>query len=182
MRDLQVEIPLSRGTVRAVDGASFHVERGQALGLVGESGCGKSMALRAVAGAAAARRPHRRRPDPVRGRGPRGGQPSRLRDLRGKGIAMIFQEPMTALNPVMRVGAQIAEAPLRPPRVRPPAQARERRVELMQLVGIPDPERRCGAYPHELSGGMRQRVMIAIALVLRAAADPRATSRPPRST
>jgi oligopeptide/dipeptide ABC transporter ATP-binding protein len=163
VRDLQVRIPLSRGTVRAVDGASFRVERGQALGLVGESGCGKSMTLRAILGLLP-------RPAAITG-----GQvlfededlaaasSSRLRDLRGKGIAMIFQEPTTALNPVMRVGAQIAEAPLAHlgyGRRR----SRERALELMQLVGIADPRRRADAYPHELSGGMRQRVMIAIAL------------------
>ena len=163
MRDLQVRIPLSRGTVRAVDGASFRVERGQALGLVGESGCGKSMTLRAVLGLLP-------RPAVItggqvlfEGEDLAAARPSRLRDLRGKGIAMIFQEPMTALNPVMRVGAQIAEAPLAHlgyGRRR----SRERALELMQLVGIPDPRRRADAYPHELSGGMRQRVMIAIAL------------------
>jgi oligopeptide/dipeptide ABC transporter ATP-binding protein len=163
VRDLQVRIPLSRGTVRAVDGASFQVERGQALGLVGESGCGKSMTLRAVLGLLP-------RPAVItggqvlfEGEDLAAARPSRLRDLRGKGIAMIFQEPMTALNPVMRVGAQIAEAPLAHlgyGRRR----SRERALELMQLVGIPDPRRRAEAYPHELSGGMRQRVMIAIAL------------------
>ena len=163
MRDLQVRIPLSRGTVRAVDGASFRVERGEALGLVGESGCGKSMTLRAVLGLLPRPAVITGGRGAVRGRGPGSRAPSRLRELRGKGIAMIFQEPMTALNPVMRVGAQIAEAPLAHlgySRRR----ARERALELMQLVGIPDPGAAPNAYPHELSGGMRQRVMIAIAL------------------
>ncbi|HEX2587273.1 MAG TPA: ABC transporter ATP-binding protein [Gaiellales bacterium] len=163
VRDLQVRIPLSRGTVRAVDGASFTVGVGGAMGLVGESGCGKSMTLRAVMGLLP-------RPAEITG-----GQvlfagedlatarASRIRELRGRGIAMIFQEPMTALNPVMKVGAQIAEGPyahLGYGR----RKARERAIELMQLVGIPDPVRRSQSYPHELSGGMRQRVMIAIAL------------------
>jgi oligopeptide/dipeptide ABC transporter ATP-binding protein len=163
VRDLHVRIPLSRGTVRAVDGASFSVRPGESLGLVGESGCGKTMTLRAILGLLP-------RPAHITS-----GQVlfdghdlitmsrSRLRDLRGKGIAMIFQEPMTALNPVMRVGAQIAEAPyahLGYGR----SKARVRALELMRLVGIPDPARRADAYPHELSGGMRQRVMIAIAL------------------
>ena len=163
VRDLQVRIPLSRGTVRAVDGASFTVGVGEAMGLVGESGCGKSMTLRAVMGLLP-------RPAEITG-----GQvlfagedlatarASRIRELRGRGIAMIFQEPMTALNPVMKVGAQIAEGPyahLGYGR----RKARERAIELMQLVGIPDPVRRSQSYPHELSGGMRQRVMIAIAL------------------
>jgi peptide/nickel transport system ATP-binding protein/oligopeptide transport system ATP-binding protein len=163
VRDLKVRIPLSRGTVRAVDGATFSVAPGEAMGLVGESGCGKSMTLRAILGLLP-------RPAVITG-----GQvvfegedltvagASRLRDLRGKGIAMIFQEPMTALNPVMRVGAQIAEAP-RAHLGYGRARSRERALELMRLVGIPDPERRAAAYPHELSGGMRQRVMIAIAL------------------
>ena len=125
VRDLQVRIPLSRGTVRAVDGASFRVERGEALGLVGESGCGKSMTLRAILGLLP-------RPAVItggqvlfEGEDLAAARPSRLRDLRGKAIAMIFQEPMTALNPVMKVGAQIAEAPTRTPRLRPPALPRE---------------------------------------------------------
>ncbi len=149
VRDLRVEIPTRRGVVRAVDGASFSLGRGETLGLVGESGCGKSMTLRAIVGLL---------PSPgriVAGRG--------LRALRGRELAMIFQEPMTALNPVLRVGDQIAEAPLaRLGYSRRRAWARA--IELMSLVGIPDPERRTQAYPHELSGGMRQRVMIAIAL------------------
>jgi oligopeptide/dipeptide ABC transporter ATP-binding protein len=163
VRDLHVQIPLSRGTVRAVDGASFTVRRGEALGLVGESGCGKSMTLRAILGLLP--RPARITSGQVLLDGTdlatlSGG---RMRDIRGKAISMIFQEPMTALNPVMKVGDQIAEAPyahLGYSR----SKARARALELMRLVGIPDPSRRARAYPHELSGGMRQRVMIAIAL------------------
>jgi peptide/nickel transport system ATP-binding protein/oligopeptide transport system ATP-binding protein len=165
---LRVEFPLARGLVRAVDGASFDVLPGEALGLVGESGSGKTVTLRALAGLL-----------------PRGAQiaggsiefegedllaldEDRRRELRGREIAMVFQEPMTALNPVMRVGDQIAETPL----VRlglGRREAREHALELMRLVGIPDPKRRLQAYPHELSGGLRQRVMIAIAL----SANPR---------
>ena len=163
VRDLQVEFSLARGTLRAVDGASFEVEPGEALGIVGESGSGKTMALRALVGLL-----------------PRGAQitggtveidgvdvtaagEDKRRELRGTTVSMIFQEPMTALNPVMRVGDQIAEEPL----VRlglSRSAAKARALELMGLVGIPDPRRRQEAYPHELSGGMRQRVMIAIAL------------------
>ncbi len=165
VRDLRVEFPLARGLIRAVDGASFELRRGEALGLVGESGSGKTMALRALVGIL----PRQARPA--------GGEilfegtdlarvsPERLRQVRGHEIAMIFQEPLTALNPVMRVGDQIAEGP----RVRlghSRRQARERAIELMQQVGIADPARRYKAYPHELSGGMQQRVMIAIALSL----------------
>ncbi|HEY7257776.1 MAG TPA: ABC transporter ATP-binding protein [Gaiellales bacterium] len=163
VRDLRVELPLSRGTVHAVDGASISVAPGEAFGLVGESGCGKSMTLRAIMGLLP-------RPGHVTG-----GEvlfegedlvtasAGRLRQIRGGSIAMIFQEPMTALNPVMRVGDQIAEAP----RVHlglSGTAARQRALDLMRRVGIPDPVRRARAYPHELSGGLRQRIMIAIAL------------------
>jgi oligopeptide/dipeptide ABC transporter ATP-binding protein len=163
VRDLRVEIPTPRGVVRAVDGASFSLRRGGSLGLVGESGCGKSMTLRAILGLLPT-------PGHVAGGAvefdgrdlttlPR----DELRALRGRGIGMIFQEPMTALNPVMRVGDQIAEGPLvRLGHGRRGAAARA--LELMREVGIPDPKRRYQAYPHELSGGMRQRVMIAIAI------------------
>jgi oligopeptide/dipeptide ABC transporter ATP-binding protein len=160
VRDLRVEIPTPRGVVKAVDGVSLDVPRGGALGLVGESGCGKSMTLRAILGL-------------LPGRAQIAGgeivfdgealSPKSLIGLRGAHIGMVFQEPMTALNPVMRVGEQIAEGP----RVRlgqSGAKARERALELLRLVGIPDPERRYRAYPHELSGGLRQRIVIAIAL------------------
>jgi oligopeptide/dipeptide ABC transporter ATP-binding protein len=160
VRDLRVEIPTPRGLVKAVDGVSFDVPRGGALGLVGESGCGKTMTLRAILGLL----PGRARIS--------GGEvvfdghalsPRSLGRLRGESIGMVFQEPMTALNPVMRVGEQIAEGP----RVRlgqSASEARERAMELLRLVGIPDPERRYRAFPHELSGGLRQRIVIAIAL------------------
>jgi peptide/nickel transport system ATP-binding protein/oligopeptide transport system ATP-binding protein len=163
VRDLRVEIPLTRGTVHAVQSASFTVEAGQALGLVGESGCGKSMTLRAILGLL----PH---PGHITGGEIRfegddlaNADPRRLRDVRGARIGIIFQEPMTALNPVMRVGDQIAEGP-RVHLGKSRSEARKTALELMRKVGIPDPARRARAYPHELSGGMRQRVMIAIAL------------------
>ncbi|HZC41488.1 MAG TPA: ABC transporter ATP-binding protein [Streptosporangiaceae bacterium] len=163
VRDLAVRISTRRGVVRAVDGVSFEVGRGEALGLVGESGSGKSMTLRAVLGVLP---PEARITAgqvlldgtdlvPLDG--------AALNQIRGPKLAMIFQEPMSALNPVMRVGWQIAEGPqvhLGYSRAR----AAERAVELMRRVGIPDPEQRFRSYPHEFSGGMRQRVMIAIAL------------------
>jgi oligopeptide/dipeptide ABC transporter ATP-binding protein len=163
VRDLHVQIASRRGIVRAVDGVSFEVPRGGALGLVGESGAGKSMTLRAILGLL-----------PAEARVTSGQilldgvdlvklRASAYNRLRGPKISMIFQEPMSALNPVMRVGRQIAEGPqvhLGYSRGR----AAERALELMRRVGIPDPERRFRAYPHEFSGGMRQRVMIAIAL------------------
>jgi oligopeptide/dipeptide ABC transporter ATP-binding protein len=163
VRDLEVRIATRRGVVRAVDGVSFDVPRGAALGLVGESGSGKTMTLRAILGLL---------PPEARITGgqvvfdgqdlvPLSG--AQLSRVRGSRVSMIFQEPMSALNPVMRVGPQIAEAPM----VQlgySRARAAERALELMRRVGIPDPERRFRAYPHEFSGGMRQRVMIAIAL------------------
>ncbi len=163
VQDLRVEFPLAGGVLRAVDGASFAVGEGEALGLVGESGAGKTVALRAVVGLLP------RSARLVGGEILFGGSDlasagqGRLRQVRGRAISMVFQEPMTALNPVMRVGDQIGEGPL----VRlgyGRHKARTRALELMRLVGIPDPERRARAFPHELSGGMRQRVMIAIAL------------------
>src|SRR5215471_13124035 len=163
VRDLFVRIASRRGIVRAVDGVSLEVPAGEAVGLVGESGSGKSMTLRAILGVLP--------PEAsiVGGQVVLDGVDlteltnSQLNKIRGPRIAMIFQEPMSALNPVMRVGNQIAEGPqvhLGMNR----AQAAERAIELMRRVGIPDPERRYRSFPHEFSGGMRQRVMIAIAL------------------
>jgi oligopeptide/dipeptide ABC transporter ATP-binding protein len=161
--DLRVEFDLAHGVLRAVDGASFSVASGEALGIVGESGSGKTMTLRALV---------RLLPRTARlssgsvlfeGQDLAALDEEALRAIRGRSIAMVFQEPMTALNPVMKVGDQIAEGPL----VRLELgrrQARDRALELMRLVGIPDPERRADAYPFELSGGLRQRVVIAIAL------------------
>jgi oligopeptide/dipeptide ABC transporter ATP-binding protein len=163
VRDLQVEFRLARGTLRAVDGVSFDVHPGEALGLVGESGSGKTMALRALVGLLPRAARITGGTIEIDGVDVTAANESRRRELRGTTVSMIFQEPMTALNPVMRVGEQIAEQPLvRLGQSR--RDAKQRAVELMRLVGIPDPVRRVEAYPHELSGGMRQRVMIAIAL------------------
>ena len=163
VRGLAVELSLSHGPVRVVDDASFSVGPGEALGLVGESGSGKTMTLRALIGLL----PRRAR---IVGGSARfegldlaTASDEQLREVRGRSVAMVFQEPMTALNPVMKVGDQIAEGPL--VRLGVGRRAAQRRaLELMGLVGIPDPRRRASAYPHELSGGLRQRVMIAIAL------------------
>ena len=166
--DLQVEFPLARGALRAVDGASFEVRPGEALGIVGESGSGKTMTLRALIGLLPRAARITAGTIELDGVDVTRASADRLRKLRGRTVSMVFQEPMTALNPVMRVGDQIAEAPLaRLGYGR--RKARERALALMQLVGIPDSARRANAYPHELSGGMRQRVMIAIAL----SADPK---------
>jgi oligopeptide/dipeptide ABC transporter ATP-binding protein len=163
VRDLVVEFQLARGTLRAVDGVSFDVHQGEALGLVGESGSGKTMALRALVGLLPRTARIAGGSIELAGQELVGAGESRLRAVRGTEVSMIFQEPMTALNPVMSVGEQIAEAP----QVRlglGRREARERGLDLMRRVGIPDPVRRYDAYPHEFSGGMRQRVMIAIAL------------------
>jgi oligopeptide/dipeptide ABC transporter ATP-binding protein len=163
VEDLHVEIATRRGRVKAVDGISFEVQEGEAVGLVGESGCGKSMTLRAILGLLPRGGRITRGRVLFRGTDLRSLDRGKLRDIRGRSVSMIFQEPMTALNPVMRVGEQIAEGPIA--HLGATRQAgRERALELMRQVGIPDPDRLVRAYPHELSGGLRQRVMIAIAL------------------
>jgi oligopeptide/dipeptide ABC transporter ATP-binding protein len=168
VRDLVVEFELSRGVLRAVDGASFDLQPGEALGIVGESGSGKTMTLRALVGLLPRTARIAAGSVEIDGVEVTRAREERRRALRGRTVSMIFQEPMTALNPVMRVGDQIAETPLVRTGLSRRA-ARARSLELMSLVGIPDPVRRAEAYPHELSGGMRQRVMIAIAL----SADPK---------
>jgi peptide/nickel transport system ATP-binding protein len=152
------------GIVRAVEDVSFHVDRGETLAIVGESGCGKSMTALSIM---------RLIPDPpgriVGGRIVLDGQDlmelseAEMRDVRGNDISMIFQEPMTSLNPVMRIGKQISEALILHQGMTK-AQALARSVEMLELVKIPEPERRVKEFPHQLSGGMRQRVMIAMAL------------------
>jgi oligopeptide/dipeptide ABC transporter ATP-binding protein len=161
--DLHVQIAGRNGIVRAVDGVSLEVPAGEALGLVGESGSGKSMTLRAILGLLPPEAKITAGQVLLDGADLTQLGTSELNKIRGPKIAMIFQEPMSALNPVMRVGSQIAEGPqvhLGMNR----RQSAERALELMRRVGIPDPERRFRSFPHEFSGGMRQRVMIAIAL------------------
>lgn len=162
INDLQIDIRQRHRSVRVVDNVSLEVQRGQAMGLVGESGSGKSMTLRAILGLLppGARIVH----GSVIFNGQTISSPgTNLNLVRGRKISMIFQEPMTALNPVQRVGDQIAEGPIVHLGYRK-ADAKTRAIELMTKVGIPDPTARYKAYPHELSGGMRQRIMIAIAL------------------
>ena len=171
LRDLHTHFPLEEGLLKAVNGVSLTIHRNRTLGVVGESGCGKSVTAQSIL---------RIVPEFAQMTGEillhKNGEvidlaalaPSgrEIRDIRGRDISMIFQEPMTAFSPVHSVGEQIMEAILVHDDV-PKADARAQTVELLQLVGIPIPEERVDAYPHQLSGGMRQRAMIAMALALK---------------
>jgi peptide/nickel transport system ATP-binding protein len=154
-------------TTRAVDGVSFEVKRGRTIGIVGESGCGKSVTSLAIMGLLPARGTSLTGEVFFEGKDLRQLPPNDLRDLRGNRIAMIFQEPMTSLNPSFTIGDQIMEVVLRHRKVTP-AEAKAHAIEMLKRVKIPNPEKRFDDYPHRLSGGMRQRVMIAMAL----ACDP----------
>ena len=151
------------GPVVAVDGVSFEVRKGETLGLVGESGSGKSVTAFSII--RLVQEPGRITGGSVtfQGRDLLSLPEGEMRQVRGAGIGFVFQEPMAALNPVMRVGAHIAEA-LRVHGLASKSEARARAIELLRAVKITDPERRVDDYPHQLSGGMRQRVMVAIAL------------------
>ena len=165
VEDLVTAFDTEEGEVRAVDGVSFEVRKGRTLGIVGESGCGKTVTALSII---------RLLPHPVASI--LGGRIlfededlmtapiERLHEIRGNRIGMIFQEPMTALNPVHRVGRQIVES-LKLHRDLSNSEALKAAVEMLEKVGIPSPEVRVGEYPHQLSGGMRQRVMIAMALI-----------------
>ena len=165
VEDLRVAFAAGGREVRAVDGVSYTVESGQTLAIIGESGSGKTVGCRAIMGLlpfnAAVGGSAR-----LRGSELIGLTDAQLRKHRGQDIAMVFQDPARSLNPTMRVGVQITEA-IRTHRKVVRAQARTQAVELLRLVRIPAPERRFHEYPHQLSGGMRQRVMIAIALACR---------------
>lgn len=165
VKDLVVEFRTDRGTVKAVNGVNFDVIKGKTVGIVGESGSGKSVTALAIMGLI---------PNPP-GRIAKGEilfngkslvsmTPGEMRKIRGNKIAMIFQEPMTSLNPVFTIGNQIEEViELHQPHLSR-SQRSAKAVDMLRLVGIPSPEKRVNEYPHQLSGGMRQRVMIAIAL------------------
>jgi peptide/nickel transport system ATP-binding protein len=163
VRDLRTYFHTDDGVVGAVDGVSFTVERGKTLGIVGESGCGKSVTNLSIMGL---------NPKTAlvsgeaffRGENLIKASPKRLRDIRGNEIAMIFQDPMTSLNPVHRIGSQLVEAVLLHRDVST-KQAKARALEVLKEVGIPQAARRIDDYPHQFSGGMRQRVMIAMALI-----------------
>jgi oligopeptide/dipeptide ABC transporter ATP-binding protein len=164
VRGLQTQFATDAGVVRAVDGISFTIDAGRTLGMVGESGCGKSVTALSIL---------RLVPSPpgrivggeilYQGRNLLEFPEREMRRIRGNEIAMIFQEPMTSLNPVFTIGDQIGEA-IRLHQRTSRRETRERAIEMLRLVEIPEPARRVDDYPHQLSGGMRQRVMIAMAL------------------
>ena len=164
VRDLSTSFFTEYGKVKAVDGVSFSVQRGETLALLGESGCGKSVT--ALSLMRLVDPPGRILGGEVRmaGRDLLRLKPGEMRQVRGREIAMIFQEPMTSLNPVFTVGSQITEA-LRIHQNVSRSEAHQRAVQMLDRVGIAAPERRVREYPHQMSGGMKQRVMIAMALV-----------------
>ena len=177
LRDLRLDIDTFDGRLQVLDGIGFRLARGETLGLVGETGCGKSVTAKSIL---------RLLPSPparLRGDIDFQGQnlltldAGRLRELRGRRIAMVFQDPMTYLNPVFSVGRQLLDVIAANYRVNGAmvsrSEARQRALQLLAQVQLPNPERQLRAYPHQLSGGMRQRVMIAMALSCRAGAADR---------
>src|SRR5256885_15761111 len=164
VRDLKTHCRRDDGIVKAVDGVIFSIEKGEPLGIVGESGSGKSVTCLTIMGLNPKRNTISSGEAIFKGETLLTMGSSQLRDIRGNDIAMIFQDPMTSLNPVHRIGAQLIEA-IQLHRDVTKKQARGRALELLKAVGIPRAERRIDDYPHQFSGGMRQRVMIAMALV-----------------
>src|SRR5438067_2353247 len=163
VENLRVRFTTPDATVNAVNGVSFDLDPGRVLGILGESGSGKSVTLRALIGLLPPRRSHVEGRITVAGHDITAMSEAQLREVRGTKIAMIFQEPMTALDPVFTIGEQIAETIVRHEGVSH-ADAWRRALELLEIVQIPSAARRLKSYPHEMSGGMRQRAMIALAL------------------
>jgi len=164
VRDLRVHFPTADGLVKSVDGLSFDVHRGEILGIVGESGSGKSVTSQAILGLHKGSRARITGEIWLDGQELVGASEERMRALRGDQMAMIFQDPLSAMHPFYRVGDQISEA-YRVHNKVSKAVAKKRSIEMLDRVGIPNPDRRYSEYPHQFSGGMRQRAMIAMALV-----------------
>ncbi|WP_369193958.1 ABC transporter ATP-binding protein [Streptomyces djakartensis] len=164
VRDLKVHFPTEDGLVKSVDGVSFTLEKGRTLGIVGESGSGKSVTSLALLGLHKGTRAQVGGEIRLEGRELVGLPEAEMRALRGRTVSMIFQDPLSALHPFFTVGSQIAEA-YRVHHEVTRKEARNRAVEMLRRVGIPQPERRAADYPHQFSGGMRQRAMIAMSLV-----------------
>jgi peptide/nickel transport system ATP-binding protein len=162
VEDVQVDLPTPRGNLRAVDRVNLTVGAGQTLGIVGESGCGKTMLSRAILQLLPKKAKLSGRVM-FEGKDLLALSPEKLRKLRGRSLAVVFQDPMTSLNPVLTIGTQLIET-LQEHLELDDATAVKRSIELLAAVGIPAPEQRLSQYPHQLSGGMRQRVAIAIAL------------------
>ncbi|WP_372789133.1 ABC transporter ATP-binding protein [Paraconexibacter sp.] len=164
VRNLSVQFETDDGVVQAVDGISYSVDQGQALGIVGESGSGKSVSSLTVMGLTRARNARISGEIHFDGKDLLAASAEDLRQIRGNEIAMIFQDPLSSLHPFYKIGKQLVEA-VQVHQDMTKAQARDRAIEMLGLVGIPDPRKRIDSYPHEFSGGMRQRVMIAMALI-----------------
>ena len=164
VRDIRVDVQVPMGTLHAVRGIDLELARGETLCLVGESGCGKSLTALALMDLLPSKARRQAAWLEFAGEDLRHASRRRMSDLRGAGLAMIFQEPMTSLNPVLTIGAQLAAPFIRHGKGNRTA-ARKRAIELLERVGVPGAETRLGQYPHELSGGLRQRVMIAMALM-----------------
>ena len=165
VRDLKVHFPTEDGLVKAVDGVSFTLERGETLGVVGESGSGKSVTFLTVMGLINRKSAIVEGEVLFRGRNLLTVEQDELRDVRGSGIGMVFQDPMTSLHPYYKVGTQIVEA-IQAHRDISKHEAMEMTIDALRRVGMPRPDERARQYPHEFSGGMRQRAMIAMALAL----------------
>lgn len=163
VKDLKTTFSTETGSVTAVDGVSFSIHKGETIGVVGESGCGKSVTAESIMRLLNESSTTYDGKVLLEGENLLELNKDKMRDIRGNQISMIFQDPMTSLNPLQTIGSQIAEAIIVHQKVKK-AEAHQKAVEMLRLTGIPAPEKRVNEYPHEISGGMRQRVVIAMAL------------------